>query len=185
MERTAREASEKLELRSDLIILDIEHLTYLLDKYREKEINQSKEPNSQNQIPNPQHLKPCTDFLKKPNLIERFNELIGKAGMIGEENNRIFLFGIATSYKMHTTLHALIQGSSGSGKTHRLTAVSKFIPEEDKKHFTRVTEGSLYNYGQYDLSNKLICLENLDGMKEEAHLAFRELRSLQGKFHII
>ena len=176
VERTAREAAEKLELRSDLIILDIEHLTDLLDKYREKEINQSKEPNSQNQTLNTQ-IKPCIDFLKKPNLIARFNELIGKAGMIGEENNRIFLFGIATSYKMKTTLHALIQGSSGSGKTHLLTAISKFIPEEDKKHFTRVTEGSLYNYGMYDLSNKLICLEDLDGMKEEAYLAFRELQS--------
>jgi DNA primase len=176
VERTAREAAEKLELRTDLIILDMEHLTDLLDQHREAS-NQEAKSNTQNQTPNTQHLKSHIDFLSKPSLIHRFNDLIGKAGVIGEENNRIFLFGIATSYKMPVTLHALIQGSSGSGKTHLLTAISKFIPEEDKKHFTRVTEGSLYNYGQYDLSNKLICLEDLDGMKEEAYLAFRELQS--------
>lgn len=175
VERTAREAAEKLELRADLVIMGIEHLTDLLDQHREHETNQSKE--SGHKATNTQHLKSNIDFLSKPNLIQRFNGLIGKAGVIGEQNNRIFLFGIATSYKMLVTLHALIQGSSGSGKTHLLTAISKFIPEEDKKHFTRVTEGSLYNYGQYDLSNKLICLEDLDGMKEEAYLAFRELQS--------
>ena len=178
VERTAREASEKLELRADLIILDIEHLTDLLDQHREIS---NQEGITENPIPTGSpdraNLKSNFEFLSKPNLIPRFNDLIGKAGVIGEDNNRIFLFGIATSYKMPVTLHALIQGSSGSGKTHLLTAISKFIPEEDKKHFTRVTEGSLYNNGQYDLSNKLICLEDLDGMKEEAYLAFRELQS--------
>ena len=78
---------------------------------------------------------------------------------------------------MPETLHALIQGSSGSGKTHLLAKVSNFIPKEGKKAFTRVTEGSLYNYGLYDLSHQLICIEDLDGMKEEAQLAFRELQS--------
>jgi DNA primase len=96
---------------------------------------------------------------------------------VGEQGNRVFLFCIASSYKMPDTLHALIQGSTGSGKTHLLTKVSSFIPHEDRKHFTRVTEGSFYNYGLYDLQNKLICLEDLDGMKEEAYLAFRELQS--------
>jgi len=55
--------------------------------------------------------------------------------------------------------------------------VSSFIPKEGKKSFTRVTEGSFYNYGMYDLSHQLICIEDLDGMKEEAQLAFRELQS--------
>jgi energy-coupling factor transporter ATP-binding protein EcfA2 len=78
---------------------------------------------------------------------------------------------------MPDTLHALIQGSTGSGKTHLLDRVSRLMPPEDVKRFTRVTDSSFYNYGAYDLQNKLICLEDLDGMKEEAQLAFRELQS--------
>ena len=109
--------------------------------------------------------------------MERFNKLIGQAGVVGEEHNRIFLFCIATSYKMSDTLHGLIQGSSASGKTHLLVKISDFIPEESRKRFTRVTESSFYNYGMYDLQHQLICLEDFDGMKEEAQLAFRELQS--------
>lgn len=176
VEKLSREASEKLALRADLIQLDLEELTSLLESHRETQA-ETKTPQAQSiQVP-PHVAEKCKEFLAKPNLIRRLNDLIGQAGVVGEETNRMFLFGIASSYKMPETLHALIQGSSGSGKTHLLAKVSNFIPKEGKKNFTRVTEGSLYNYGMYDLSHQLICIEDLDGMKEEAQLAFRELQS--------
>jgi DNA primase len=177
VDKLSRDASDKLGLRSDLVQLDLEALTSLLEAHREKQ-STAKEAGKPQSIQVPLHVETkCKEFLSKPNLIKRINDLIGQAGTVGEETNRIFLFGIASSYKMPETLHALIQGSSGSGKTHLLARVSSFIPKEWKKAFTRVTEGSLYNYGLYDLSHQLICIEDLDGMKEEAQLAFRELQS--------
>lgn len=175
-ERIAREAAEKLNLRADLLELDLCRLTDLLEDYRDSRETGQK-PESARTVLDSAKSGHCRDFLSKPNLIQRFNGLIGKAGVVGEENNRVFLFCIAASYGMPDTLHALIQGSSGSGKTHLLVKISSFIPDEDVKRFTRVTESSFYNYGMYDLKNKLICLEDLDGMKEEAQLAFRELQS--------
>jgi DNA primase len=177
VEKLSRDASDKLGLRADLVLLDLEALTNLLEAHREKQSEKKEEPSTQT-LQVPLHMQnKCREFLSKSNLIKRLNDLIGQAGMVGEEMNRIFLFGIASSHKMPETLHALIQGSSGSGKTHLLARVSSFIPKEGKKSFTRVTEGSLYNYGLYDLSHQLICIEDLDGMKEEAQLAFRELQS--------
>lgn len=177
VEKLARDASEKLGLRADLMQLDLESLTSQLESHREKTMSKEEKATPVTlQIPSHVESK-CKDFLSKSNLVKRLNNLVGQAGVVGEETNRIFLFGIASSYKMPETLHALIQGSSGSGKTHLLAKVSNFIPKEGKKSFTRVTEGSLYNYGMYDLSHQLICIEDLDGMKEEAQLAFRELQS--------
>lgn len=176
VERIAREAAEKLQLRSDLIQLDLEVFTELLEQYREKSNAPKETAQTENNI-TLQYGKQATEFLTKADLIKRWNELIGKAGVIGEENSRIFLMAIAITHKMREPLHALIQGSSGSGKTHLMAKVYNFIPLADKKNFTRVTEGSLYNYGMYDLQNKLICIEDLDGMKEEAQFAFRELQS--------
>ena len=177
VEKLCRDASDKLGLRADMLQLDLEALTSLLETHREKSASkEGKATAATLQIPPHLEIK-CKEFLSKPNLIKRLNDLIGQAGVVGEETSRIFLFGIASSYKMPETLHALIQGSSGSGKTHLLAKVSNFIPKEGKKNFTRVTEGSLYNYGMYDLSHQLICIEDLDGMKEEAQLAFRELQS--------
>jgi energy-coupling factor transporter ATP-binding protein EcfA2 len=78
---------------------------------------------------------------------------------------------------MPDTLHALIQGSSGSGKTRLMRIVSDLMPPEDIKRYTRVTDNSFYNQDEYFFVNKLVCFEDLDGLKEDAQLAVRELQS--------
>lgn len=125
--------------------------------------------------------KPTTniDFLKQNNLLQKLNILIEKSGIIGEENSRLLLFIIASSYKTKSPLHAIVQGSSGSGKTHLISKIADLIPPEDVLRFTRITESSLYNWGEYDLVGKLLIIEDLDGLKEEAMFAMRELISNQ------
>lgn len=174
--KVASEAGDKLDLRADLLILDMERLTDLLEAYRREQLQPKEEVAPTVIVPSAVAQK-CIGFLSASNVLPRLNEMIGQAGVVGEELNRLFLFVIATSYKMPRTLHALIQGSSGSGKTHLLIKISALIPDEDVKRFTRVTDSSFYNYGPYELQNKLICLEDFDGMREEAQLAFRELQS--------
>ena len=175
-EKISREAAEKLQLRADLIEQDLNILTDLLDQYREETTEQNQEENKQVIIPTAEKEK-CFKFLKSPKLLQNINELIGKSGVVGEEKSRIFLFGIAATYKMENTLHALIQGTSGSGKTHLLATIMDFMPPEDTISLTRVTESSFYNYGEYELQNKLIGMEDFDGLEEKAELAFRELQS--------
>ncbi len=172
----AREAAEKLDLRSDLIENDLSELCDLLEKHRENGL-ETNSPKDNDPTPDLPTQSKCKDFLSKPKLIDRINELIGKSGITGEFNNRIFLFIIASSYKMPDTLHALIQGSSGSGKTHLLGKVADLMPQERVERFTRITDNSLYNYGEYDLQHRLLCLEDVDGLKEEALFAWLELIS--------
>ena len=66
---------------------------------------------------------------------------------------------------------------SGGGKTHLITSIAELLPPEDVITLTRATDSSFYNYGREDLKNKLIVLEDLDGLKEDALYAFRELQS--------
>ena len=175
--KEAREASEKLELRSDLVESDLSQLTDLLEEYRENQLAMSNVQLTMEEMPSLQEQAKCKAFLSQSVLITRLNELIGKSGIVGEENNRLFLFVIATSHKMPDTLHALIQGSSGSGKTHLLSKIAALMPSERVVKFTRVTENSFYNYDEYYFRGKLVCLEDIDGLKEEALFAWRELIS--------
>jgi len=128
-----------------------------------------KQPNLENTI----------DFLKQDNLLQQINKLIEQSGIVGEANSRLLLFIIASSYKTKSPLHAIVQGSSGSGKTHLISKIADIIPQEDVLRFTRITESSLYNWGEYELVNKLLVIEDLDGLKEEAMFAMRELISNQ------
>jgi hypothetical protein len=119
------------------------------------------------------------DFLKRKHLLKNLNIEIGKAGIVGEENSRMLLFLIIISYLNKNPLHALVQGSSGSGKTHIISRIADLMPQEDVFRFTRITESSLYNWGEFDLFQKAVIIEDLDGLKEDALYALREFISNQ------
>ena len=177
--RAARAVAERLALRADLVELDLDSLTERLDDYREalrqeRQLDQRQETTVA--VSGGDRAR-CTDFLTAPALLDRIGELIGRAGITGEENNRLLLFVVASSYAMPQTLHALIQGASGSGKTRLLRVVSELMPTEAVKRYTRVTDGSFYNQAEHYFSHKLLCFEDIDGLKEEALLAVRELQS--------
>ena len=182
VEKAARDIGERLNLRADLIEIDLRQLTDLLESYRENLERLEQNPlekqakTSQNTL-QPFEYQASITFLKEENLLTRLNEKLSQAGIVGEPMNRLLLFVIASSYKMPDPLHALVQGSSGSGKTHLILKIAGMMPSENVITLTRVTDSSFYNYGETDLVHKLVCLEDLDGLKEEAFLAFRELQS--------
>lgn len=121
----------------------------------------------------------ATEFLQQKDLLKSLNQLIEKAGIIGEEQSRLLLFLITISYLNKSPLHGIVQGSSGSGKTHIISRIADLMPPEDVLRFTRITESSLYNWGEFDLFQKIIIIEDLDGLKEDALYALREFISNQ------
>lgn len=148
-----------------------------LEMKRDQQKAKKQQEQEINTILSSHELQECIKFGKQANLLQKINDLIGKSGIVGEEKNRLFLFAIASSFQMSKTLHVVVQGSSGSGKTHLIKKIADLMPQERVKRFTRITEKSFYNYGEYDLKNTLIVLEDYDGMKEEAEFALRELQS--------
>jgi DNA primase len=181
VEKLCKEVSEKLQIRKDLMEGEIYGFTDLIEQYREAEAKACQPESPENQSPSYCFtLKERTElesFLKKPGVIGRLSGLLGKTGIVGEERNRIFLLLIATSYKMKDPLHALVQGSSGSGKTRIVRQVSDCIPQESVTRFTRISDKALYNYPKNYFTNRLLIIEDVDGLSEDAEMAFRELQS--------
>jgi len=176
VEKLVRDVAEKLGLRKELLEADLYTLTDLLDQQRDKDQQQTGEAKPL-QVLTAKERTELEGFAKKPKLIKRLNELLGQAGIVGEERNRIFLLLIAISHKMPETLHVLIQGSSGSGKTRLLKQISDCMPAESVTKLTRLSDKVLYNFPESYFINRLLCLEDIDGLSEEAEFAFRELQS--------
>lgn len=169
------DVNETLQLHTEEIFLELLEKRNFLFSSEEKPIEKIKvtevEPKSE-----PKNSK---EFLEQKNLLQELNKLIEKSGIIGEENSRMLLFLIIISYLNKNPLHALVQGSSGSGKTHIISRIADLMPQEDVLRFTRITESSLYNWGEFDLFQKIIIIEDLDGLKEDALYALREFISNQ------
>jgi DNA primase catalytic core len=157
----------------DILIHLIEQRKELVFSFSIEDKTEKKLPSSSSQLP------AIIEILKQNDVLNEIGKLIEQSGIVGEENSRLLLFIIASSYKTKSPLHAIVQGSSGSGKTHLISKIADLIPQEDVLRFTRITESSLYNWGEYELVNKLLIIEDLDGLKEEAMFAMRELISNQ------
>jgi DNA primase len=177
-EKLCAEVAEKLHLRKDILQSELYTLTDLLERHIENSVAQHKTSEEQTvPILSVKERAALESFAKKPNVLKRLNELLGQSGIVGEERNRIFLLLIAISHKMAQPLHALIQGSSGSGKTRLLKQVSDCMPPERVTKLTRLSDKVLYNFPEQYFVNRLLCLEDIDGLSEEAEFAFRELQS--------
>lgn len=177
VERLCKEAAEKLHLRKDLLEADLYRLTDLLEKHIETTLPPAGNAEKPLQVLSVKERQELESFARKSKLIKRLNELLGQSGIVGEERNRIFLLVIAISHKTAETLHALIQGSSGSGKTRLLKQISDCMPKESVTRLTRLSDKVLYNFPEHYFVNRLLCLEDIDGLSEEAEFAFRELQS--------
>jgi hypothetical protein len=180
VQNQCRELNEKQGFDINLLEADLIQFTDLLEDYREKlfnaEMNPVTDQFSQKEL-TPQASEKAIEFLSKPGLFESVDKLLGQSGIVGEEENRILSFILASSYKMPYLMHGLIQGSSGEGKSHLINAIADCMPQEDVMNMTRITSKSLYHYRDKELINKLIIIQDFDGLDEEAQFAFREMQS--------
>ncbi len=179
-EKLIRRAAEKLEIGTSVIAASLAELTGQLEEYRMKQIKETQTKPYESPKLSPEERVAAESFLKAPNLLERTNEMIGMSGMIGEENNRLLMYLIFTSRKQSQPLHIVSLGASGTGKTHLQEKVGQLMPEEDRIEITTLSENAFYYFGQRELKNKLILIEDLDGAENVLY----PLRELQSKKRI-
>jgi len=176
VEKLIRKVAERLEIGTSVAASALQDLTDQLENYRLEEIESQNQVEDKRKLLSPQEIKAAKEYLSAPNLMERTREDIGKAGVIGEETNRLLMYLIFTSRKRDSPLHVISLGASGIGKTHLQERVSALIPDEDKLEITSLSGNAFYYFGQQELRNKLILIEDLDGA-EDVLYPLREIKS--------
>ena len=180
VEKLIRKTAEKLGIGTSVIAAALADLTEILEEYRLAEREKGREGGETIRPLTEQARREAEHYLSAPELMRRTGEDIGRAGVIGEEDNRLLMYLIFTTRKREHPLHVISLGSSGIGKTHLQEKVSALIPEEDKIELTSLSGNAFYYFGQHELKNKLILIEDLDGAE---HVLY-PLRELQSKRRI-
>jgi len=180
LEKFINKACEQLETGTNTLRRSIAELTDQIEKYRLQKIESRKEQKPQARKLTEQRIKRAIKYLESPQLMERTNTDIGRTGMIGEENNRLLMYLVFTSRLREQPLHIISLGASGTGKTYLQEKVSELIPENDKLEITILSENAFYYFGQKELKNKLVLIEDMDGAENVLY----PLRELQSKKRI-
>jgi hypothetical protein len=158
---------------------DLAELTNLLEDFRDNDYNPVTSTEEITRHGNPKISKQALGILNDKDLFLHLDKLLGEIGIVGEEKARMALFVIATTYKTKFPLHAIIQGTTGSGKSHLINTVASCIPPQDLLSLSRVTAKSLFHYQSAQLQNKLLVIQDFDGLEGSAQYALRELQSAQ------
>lgn len=108
-----------------------------------------------------------------------FSELLADfdtLGVTGEETNKLVGYLAATSRKLADPLSVLIQSRSAAGKSTLQDAVLSLIPAEDFIKYTRVTDQALFYKEENSLVNKILAIEEAEGMGGAAY-SIRNIQS--------
>ncbi len=182
VEYHCKELSEKYGFDYHLLEADLLELTDLLEQYRDELFNLDSsslsEELSEKEL-TPKAEEKAVEFLSKPQLFKNIDTLLEQSGIIGENNNRKILFTVASSYKMPYPLHAMVQANSGSGKSHLINSIAECMPQDELFDTTSITSKSLYYCTDKQLNNKLLVIQDWDGLDDDAKFALREIQSLK------
>ncbi len=176
VEKLVRKTAERIEIGTSIVRRTLQELTNELETYRLSQLDCEDENEFTIRELTKKEENEAIKLLKKPNLLELTNDLIGNSGVIGEETNRLLMYIIFTSRKSNNPLHCISLGSSGTGKTHLQSKVAELIPEHDIVDMTVLSENAFYYFNRTELQHKLILIEDMDGA-ENALYPLRELQS--------
>jgi DNA primase len=180
LQKFIRSASERLETGSKEMHLAIASLISELEQYRQEKIEQQKPKTEPVKTLSEARKQELLKILQSKNLFQTLNELIGKTGVVGEEDNRFTMWTVFTTRLTNNPLHIICLGASGTGKTYLQEKVSDLIPKQHKVNITASTENALYYIGKTEYKHKLLIIEDLDGVST----ALLTLRELQTKAYV-
>ena len=151
-EKLIRKVAVRLEVGTS-VVAALMDLTDQLEAYRLEEIDQQNKVEDKRKMLSQEEIQAAKQYLSAPNLMQRTMEDIGRAGVIGEETNRLLMYLIFTSRKRENPLHIISLGSSGIGKTHLQEKVGALIPDEHKIEITTLSGNAYYYFGQQEMRN--------------------------------
>jgi DNA primase len=179
-EAFVRRAAEQLETGSTQLREPLQTLIDSLERYR---LDKRAELHQHRKAPeitlSPKERKAALSLLQQPTLLDLIGDYLADLGLIGETDNGLLIFLIFLTRNFDHPLHAIVHGSSGSGKSNLLKTVIGTVPEESKHLTTALTENVLFYPPYKDFwKRKILMLEDLDG-SYSALLPLREFMSNQ------
>lgn len=139
-----------------------------LIKALEKERIIMRERGTENAIPpiTPEEKKEALEMLRSKSLLKNIVNDFEAIGFIGEKHNKLLGYVASISRLLPDPLALMILSRSGAGKTSLQDAICKFVPPESVIQYTRLTGKSLFYKEENSLKNKVLAIEEEEGMAE-------------------
>ncbi len=152
------EAAKELETEERVLKRDLGLVFQKLEELQDQAIQKALEPKGK-ATPEMSEAErgEALALLKDPKLLDRILADFDRAGVVGEETNKLVGYLAATSRKLAAPLGVVIQSTSAAGKSSLMDAVLSFVPEEERVQYSAMSGQSLY----YTASGHILRVENV------------------------
>jgi hypothetical protein len=171
-----KQAMLDVGVAEDVLKKDLGHLLMKLEELQEQHIKDTLASAVPEVKLTPAEEEEALSLLRDPRLLDRILEDFEKAGVVGEETNKLMGYLACISRKLEEPLAVIIQSSSAAGKTSLMEALLDFVPKEDRTKYSAMTGQSLFYMGETNLRHKILAIVEEQGA-ERASYALKLLQS--------
>ena len=172
-----KQAASELGVEPRVIQQDVGRVLLKLEELQDEQIRRALEPEEEAPVElSPEERAEALELLADPRLLERVVEDLTRAGVVGEETNKLTAYLAATSRLLPRPLAVVVQSSSAAGKSALMEAVLSLVPPEERVSYSAMTGQSLFYMGEADLKHKILSVAEEEGA-ERASYALKLLQS--------
>ncbi|MCC6810664.1 MAG: toprim domain-containing protein [Deltaproteobacteria bacterium] len=164
-----KQAAQDLGLEDETIKKDLGKVLLKLEALQEQQIHKTLEPKEKTLALSDAEQDAALELLRDPRLLERILADFRKAGIVGEEVNKLVSYIAAVSRKLEQPLAVIIQSTSAAGKSSLMEAVLALMPEEDKVKYSAMTGQSLFYMGETDLKHRILAIVEEEGAAKASY----------------
>ncbi|MBL4828260.1 MAG: toprim domain-containing protein [Spongiibacteraceae bacterium] len=172
----SKQAAAELSVTDDTIKKDLAQVLLKLEQLQDEQIQNATEPKAKTIELSSEEHQQALALLCDPNLLDRVLEDFNRAGVVGEETNKLVGYLAAVSRKLDKPLAVIIQSTSAAGKSSLMNAVLDMMPEEERIQYSAMTGQSLFYMGETNLKHKILAIAEEEGA-EQASYALKLLQS--------
>ncbi len=164
------QAAKELETEERVLKRDLGLVFQKLEELQDQAIQKALDPKAK-AVPEMTEVErdEALSLLKDPTLLDRILADFDRAGVVGEETNKLVGYLAAVSRKLAAPLGVVIQSTSAAGKSSLMDAVLSFVPEEERVQYSAMTGQSLYYMGEGDLQHKILAIAEEEGASNASY----------------
>ena len=171
-----KQAAIELGASDDDIKKDLSKVLLKLEQLQDENIQETVKPKEPEIELTSEEQTEALSLLKDPNLLSRILDDFKRAGVVGEETNKLVGYLAAVSRKLDNPLAVIIQSTSAAGKSSLMNAVLDMMPEEERIQYSAMTGQSLFYMGETNLKHKILAIAEEEGA-DQASYALKLLQS--------
>ncbi|WP_444900383.1 CHC2 zinc finger domain-containing protein [Microbulbifer sp. VAAC004] len=154
------QASLELGVKDEVIKKDLGKVLLALEEQQHRQQQPETTPTTEL---NDREREEALALLQDKDLLNRILNDFNRAGVVGEETNKLTGYLACVSRKLERPLAVIIQSSSAAGKSSLMESILALMPEDERVQYSAMTGQSLFYMGETNLKHKILAIAEEEG----------------------